>query len=52
MCTESRWCLEEKVCLAKERNHRGGERKAAEENQPKEVVIKCEAEDFQGIFQC
>lgn len=29
----------------------GGGKKAVKEKQPKEVVIKCKAEDFQGIFQ-
>lgn len=51
MYSESRWYLEEKVCLATRRESQGKERKAVKDRQPKEVVIKCKAEDFQGIFQ-
>ena len=50
--SENRWCLEEKVCFGnKKGKSQGEERKVVKEKQPKEVVIKCKAEDFQGIFQ-
>ena len=49
--SENRWCLEEKVCFGnKKGKSQGEESNGVEEKQPKEVVIKCEAEDFQGIF--
>lgn len=41
----------ERVFGNKKGKSQGEERKAVKEKQPKEVVIKCEAEDFQGIFQ-
>ena len=40
----------ESVFWQQERKITGGREKGIEEKQPKEVVIKCEAEDFQGIF--
>lgn len=39
------------MCLATRRESQGKEKKAAEKKQPKEVVIKCKAEDFQGSFR-